>query len=167
MLEWLVRRVPKGITLFFLVDDVGHFEGNSFSQEGGDDALLRFLQTILRLAADTQLACVVKLLVTSADFTDSVAEYFEHEGLVVDFGSLDEGDGLAECDIGNFEESDGERDACAPFVEHGTMQASSAARIRRSSAFGRWQKARQQMGGGGTIIDYERCNSDHAEDRQT
>jgi hypothetical protein len=108
MLEWLIRRLPTGITLLCLLDDVGHLEGDPSSQK----ALLGVLRTLFRLAKDKQLACTIKLLLTSADYTDGVADLFEeHGGLVVDFGSLDEGDGLEEGDIGGFDGSDVSRDS--------------------------------------------------------
>ncbi|KAL3463505.1 hypothetical protein BJX64DRAFT_287254 [Aspergillus heterothallicus] len=111
LLEWLVRRVPATITVLFLLDDVGHYETDSFSHKGGEEGLLQILRTLFRLSSDKQLACVVKFLVTSADLTDSVAEYFDkNDGLVVDFGSLDEGDGMEECDIGSFDESEDDDD---------------------------------------------------------
>ncbi|KAL3475566.1 hypothetical protein BJX99DRAFT_259340 [Aspergillus californicus] len=108
ILEWLIRRLPTGITLLCLLDDVGYLEGDPSSQK----ALLRVLRTLFRLARDKQLACAIKLLMTSADYTDGVADLFEEQGgLVVDFGSLDEGDGLEEGDIGGFDGSDVEGDS--------------------------------------------------------
>ncbi|KAL3484128.1 hypothetical protein BJX62DRAFT_244233 [Aspergillus germanicus] len=110
--EHHLPNLDLGITLFFLLDDVGHLEGNTLSQNGEEDGLLMLLKTLFRLAADKQLACVIRLLVTSADLTDEVADLFAaHHGLVVDFGSLDEGDGFEECYIGDLQGFEGEHES--------------------------------------------------------
>jgi len=71
LLAWLVRRLPRGVTLVCLVEGVSHYETDDH-----EDDLLRVLGRLLGLMRDKSVTAVVKVLATSATTTDSVQAAF-------------------------------------------------------------------------------------------
>ena len=71
LFAWLVRRLPRGVTLVCLIEGVSHYETDDY-----EDDMLRGLGRLLSLMRDKSVAAVVKVLVTSATTTDSVQAAF-------------------------------------------------------------------------------------------
>jgi hypothetical protein len=74
LLAWLVRRLPRTATLYFIVDGVAFYERDEF----WDEAFDVFTQ-LLRLCGDETVSAAVKVLFTSTPGSDIVREGFEDD----------------------------------------------------------------------------------------
>jgi hypothetical protein len=83
LLGWLMRQLPRALTVFFILDGVYLFEREDFWL----DAQSVFLG-ILRLVNDTSVSATVKVLFTSSPRTTTVRGAFEEEGLILDVDEL-------------------------------------------------------------------------------
>ncbi|KAJ4358587.1 uncharacterized protein N0V89_003171 [Didymosphaeria variabile] len=77
----LVRQLPQGIALFFVIDGAVVYEGEEFQ-----DAVPVIL-SLIRLSNDTGMRASIKLLITSAPATYYIRESFEKEGLILNVDS--------------------------------------------------------------------------------
>ncbi|KAH8810790.1 hypothetical protein F5884DRAFT_875629 [Xylogone sp. PMI_703] len=83
LLEWLVRRLPQSLTLFFIVDGIFLFERDEFSSEA-----FQVFPTLLRLASDPSVSTTIKVLFTSTPGTEIVRIAFEEENLILNINGL-------------------------------------------------------------------------------
>jgi hypothetical protein len=75
LFSWLLKRVPKDITLVVLLDGISHYEND---EEGFEDEMLRVVRLLLRFVKEASIeTATVKLLATSPAATDGVLNEFE------------------------------------------------------------------------------------------
>lgn len=78
LLEWLVRRLPRAVTIFFVIDGVVVFERDEHYT-----LAMPVFACLLRLVDDQAVHATVKLLLMSAPETDVVRAAFEGQDLVL------------------------------------------------------------------------------------
>lgn len=83
LLEWLVRALPRSLTLFCLVDGVVLYE-----RQEHWDAAWPVLACLLRMADDPAIEATVKVLFTSTPGPPTVRSAFEDERLIVNVETL-------------------------------------------------------------------------------
>ncbi|KAH7305337.1 hypothetical protein B0I35DRAFT_484083 [Stachybotrys elegans] len=82
---WLVRCLPRNLTVFFLVDGISYYEQPEFEDDAADALmfLLRMMEEADKSRPDQPGPVAIKVLVTSAFETQLVRVAFEDEGLIV------------------------------------------------------------------------------------
>ncbi|KAK8859209.1 hypothetical protein PGQ11_009943 [Apiospora arundinis] len=83
LLEWLVRALPRSLTLFCLVDGVVLYE-----RQEHWDAAWPVLACLLRMADDPAIEATVKVLFTSTPGPPTVRSAFEDERLILNVETL-------------------------------------------------------------------------------
>ncbi|PYH40398.1 uncharacterized protein BP01DRAFT_395911 [Aspergillus saccharolyticus JOP 1030-1] len=95
LLAWLIRKLPKGLKVIVLMDEIGCYETDGYEKD-----MLRVLRTLLRLSRDPAVACQVKVLATSAVVTDSFHNAFQDEDdCLLHFDALEETDDIGEMEL--------------------------------------------------------------------
>jgi hypothetical protein len=83
LLGWLIRQLPKTITLFYLIDGVVFCERYEFCEES-----IPVLDLLYRLSTDMSIPATVKLLFTSTPGVHMIKSGFETEDLVINVDTL-------------------------------------------------------------------------------
>jgi hypothetical protein len=100
LLGLLLRRLPREIKLVVVIDEIGKYEAAEYEED-----MLRVLEVLLRAVRGEGVSCTVKLLVTSSDSTDRVADEFcngddgEDDDCLIDFSALEEGEDMGEHEL--------------------------------------------------------------------
>ncbi|RAL07135.1 uncharacterized protein BO97DRAFT_464619 [Aspergillus homomorphus CBS 101889] len=95
LFAWLVRKLPKGLKLIVIMDELGRYETDEYEK-----GMLRTLRTILGLSRDRTVPCQVKVLATSVDITDTVHNTFQDDDdCLLDFDTLEEVDDIGEMEF--------------------------------------------------------------------
>lgn len=95
LLERLLRKLPQGLNVIIIIDDIGCYE-----TEDCEQSMLLVLRLLLSLARDRSIACMIKILGTSTQMTDQVYDAFQDDDdCVLDFDALEEVDEMEELEI--------------------------------------------------------------------
>ena len=84
---WLVRQLPRGMTLICILDDLGCYERDSFFSEASV-----VMSHLVQLMQDQSIAVVVKLFATSTTSVRKMRQFFP-EGSVLDLSTVSDVDG--------------------------------------------------------------------------
>ncbi|OJJ94992.1 hypothetical protein ASPACDRAFT_48440 [Aspergillus aculeatus ATCC 16872] len=96
LLVWLVRKLPKGIKVIVIMDEIGWYEMDEHETD-----MLRVLRTLLGLSREKSVACQVKVLATSAEVTDTFhSAFLDDDDCLLDFDALEEADDIGEMELG-------------------------------------------------------------------
>ncbi|PYI32150.1 hypothetical protein BP00DRAFT_494688 [Aspergillus indologenus CBS 114.80] len=95
LLAWLVRKLPKGVKVIVIMDEIGWYETDEHERD-----MLRVLKMLLGLSREKSVACQVKVLATSAEATDTFHSAFrDDDDCWLDFDALEEADDIGEMEL--------------------------------------------------------------------
>ncbi|KAJ4373738.1 hypothetical protein N0V86_007881 [Didymella sp. IMI 355093] len=84
---WLVRQLPRGMTLICIFDDLGYYERESFFFE--TSVIMNY---IVQLMQDQSIAVLIKVFATSTISVRKTRQFFP-EGSVLDLSTVSDSDG--------------------------------------------------------------------------
>jgi hypothetical protein len=112
LLGIVLRKLPRESRLVVVVDEIGKYEAAEYEED-----MLSVLEVLLRAVRGKGVSCTVKLLVTSSDSTDRVADEFcnsddgEDDNCLIDFSALEEGEDMGEHELDSKLGCDGDDDS--------------------------------------------------------